>query len=101
MLGLISRSAIFLLLIISFAVALIYGGGAWAPFPAGIPDAGQANSWALQLATLAHVVLGLRVLAYLSPGLSWHQLPDKLFRKRAAKQSCMPVQLVPSGQFRQ
>ena len=65
MLGLISRSAIFLLLIITFAVALIYGGGAWAPFPEGIPDAGQANSWALQLATLAHVVLGLRVFGLL------------------------------------
>lgn len=65
MLGLISRSAIFLLLIISFAVALIYGGGAWAPFPEGIPDAGQVNSWTLQLASLAHVVLGLRVFGLL------------------------------------
>ncbi len=65
MLGLISRSALFLILIFSFAVALIYGGGAWAPFPEGIPDAGQVNNWTLQFATLAHVVLGLRVFGLL------------------------------------
>lgn len=65
MLRLISRSTIFLLLIIAFAVALIYGGGAWAPFPEGIPDAGQVNSWTLQLATLVHIVLGLRVFGLL------------------------------------
>ncbi len=65
MLGLISRSTIFSLLIFSFAAALIFGGGAWAPFPEGIPDAGQVNSWTLQFATLAHVVLGLRVFGLL------------------------------------
>ncbi len=63
--GIIVRLGIFLLAIISFSVALVYGGGAWAPFPEGIPDAGQGNSWALQFATLAHVVLGLRVFGLL------------------------------------
>lgn len=63
--GLILRSAIFLVLIVTFATALIYGGGAWAPFPEGIPDAGQVNSWSLQFATLAHVVFGLRVFGLL------------------------------------
>jgi putative copper resistance protein D len=63
--GLILRSALFFVLIVTFTTALVYGGGAWAPFPEGIPDAGQVNSWTLQLATLAYVVYGLRVFGLL------------------------------------
>lgn len=63
--GLILRSALFFVLIVTFITALVYGGGAWAPFPEGIPDAGQVNSWTLQLATLAYVVYGLRVFGLL------------------------------------
>ena len=66
--GFIARLGIFLLAITSFSVALIYGGAAWAPLPEGIPDSGQATNWALQLATLAHVILGLRVFGLL---VSW------------------------------
>ena len=63
--GFIARLGIFLLVIISFSVTLIYGGAAWAPLPEGIPDSGQATSWILQLAILAHVVFGLRVFGIL------------------------------------
>jgi cytochrome c oxidase assembly factor CtaG len=63
--GFIARLGIFLLAIISFSIALIYGGAAWAPLPEGIPDSGQATSWTLQFAILAHVILGLRVLGLL------------------------------------
>jgi putative copper resistance protein D len=63
--GLILRSALFFVLIVTFTTALVYGGGAWAPFPEGIPDAGQVNSWTLQLATLAYVIYGLRVFGLL------------------------------------
>jgi cytochrome c oxidase assembly factor CtaG len=61
----VARLGIFLLAIISFSATLIYGGGAWAPLPEGIPDSGQATGWALQLAILAHVILGLRVFGIL------------------------------------
>jgi putative copper export protein len=61
----IARLGLFLLAIISFSVALVYGGAAWAPLPEGIPDTGQVTSWALQFATLAHVVFGLRVFGLL------------------------------------
>lgn len=61
----IARLGIFLLAIVSFSTVLIYGGAAWAPLPEGIPDSGQATSWALQLAVFAHVVLGLRVFGLL------------------------------------
>ncbi len=61
----IARLGIFLLAISSFSAVLIYGGAAWAPLPDGIPDSGQATSWTLQLAVLAHVVLGLRVFGLL------------------------------------
>lgn len=64
--GFIARLGIFLIAITSFSIALIYGGAAWAPPLAGIPDSGQATSWALQIATLAHVVLGLRVFGLLT-----------------------------------
>lgn len=63
--GFIARLGIFLLAITSFSVVLIYGGAAWAPLPEGIPTAGQATSWALQFAILAHVILGLRVFGLL------------------------------------
>ena len=63
--GFIARLGIFLLVIISFSATLIYGGAAWAPLPEGIPDSGQATSWILQLAILAHVVFGLRVFGIL------------------------------------
>jgi putative copper resistance protein D len=63
--GFIARLGIFLLAIISFSIALIYGGAAWAPLPEGIPDSGQATSWTLQFAILAHVILGLRVFGLL------------------------------------
>jgi cytochrome c oxidase assembly factor CtaG len=63
--GFIARLGIFLFVIISFSVTLIYGGAAWAPLPEGIPDSGQATSWILQLAILAHVVFGLRVFGIL------------------------------------
>lgn len=63
--GFIARLGIFLLAIASFSTVLIYGGAAWAPLPEGIPDSGQATSWALQLAVLAHVILGLRVFGLL------------------------------------
>ena len=61
----VARLGIFLLAIISFSTALVYGGAAWAPLPEGIPDSGQATSWALQLAIFAHVILGLRVFGIL------------------------------------
>jgi cytochrome c oxidase assembly factor CtaG len=61
----ILRAGIFLLGISAFSVALVYGGGAWAPLPQGIPDSGQLNSWILQFAILAHVVIGLRVFGLL------------------------------------
>ena len=63
--GFIARLGIFLLAIISFSTVLVYGGAAWAPLPEGIPDSGQATSWTLQLAILAHVILGLRVFGLL------------------------------------
>jgi hypothetical protein len=63
--GFVARLGIFLLAIISFSAVLIYGGGAWAPLPEGIPDSGQATSWTLQFAIFAHVVLGLRVFGLL------------------------------------
>jgi putative copper resistance protein D len=63
--GFIARLGIFLLAISSFSAVLIYGGAAWAPLPEGIPDSGQATSWALQFAVLAHVILGLRVFGLL------------------------------------
>jgi putative copper resistance protein D len=63
--GFIVRLGVFLLAITSFSISLIYGGAAWAPLPEGIPDSGQATSWALQFAVLAHVVLGLRVFGLL------------------------------------
>ena len=62
----IARLGLFLLAIISFSIALIYGGAAWAPPIEGIPDSGQATSWALQFAIFAHVVFGLRVFGYFS-----------------------------------
>ena len=61
----IARVGTFLLAITSFSIALIYGGAAWAPPYEGIPDSGQATSWTLQLAILAHVILGLRVFGLL------------------------------------
>ena len=61
----IARLGLFLLAIISFSIALIYGGAAWAPPIEGIPDSGQATSWALQFAIFAHVVFGLRVFGLL------------------------------------
>ena len=63
--GFIARLGVFLLAITSFSISLIYGGAAWAPLPEGIPDSGQATSWILQFAVLAHVVLGLRVFGLL------------------------------------
>jgi len=63
--GFIARLGTFLLAITSFSIALIYGGAAWAPLPEGIPDSGQATSWTLQFAILAHVILGLRVFGLL------------------------------------
>ena len=63
--GFSARLGIFLLATISFSVALIYGGAAWAPLPEGIPDSGQASSWTMQLAILVQVILGLRVFGLL------------------------------------
>lgn len=66
--GFIARLGIFLLAIVSFSTVLVYGGAAWAPLPEGIPDSGQATSWTLQFAILAHVIFGLRVFGLL---VSW------------------------------
>ena len=63
--GFIARLGIFLLAIFSFSTVLVYGGAAWAPLPEGIPDSGQATSWTLQFAILAHVIFGLRVFGLL------------------------------------
>jgi cytochrome c oxidase assembly factor CtaG len=63
--SLIARVGTFLLAIISFSVVLVYGGAAWAPTYEGLPDSGQATSWILQFAILAHVILGLRVFGLL------------------------------------
>ena len=63
--GFIARLGIFLLAIVSFSTVLVYGGAAWAPLPEGIPDSGQATSWTLQFAILAHVIFGLRVFGLL------------------------------------
>ncbi|CAB4332834.1 unannotated protein [freshwater metagenome] len=61
----VARLGVFLLAMISFSITLIYGGAAWAPPIEGIPDTGQATSWALQFAIFAHVVFGLRVFGLL------------------------------------
>ncbi len=62
----VARLGLFLLAIITFSVASIYGGAAWAPPIEGIPDAGQATNWILQFAILAHVIFGLRVFGLLT-----------------------------------
>lgn len=60
------RVGIFFLALAALTVGLVYGGGAWAELPAGIPDAGQATSWLLQFGTFAHVVLSLRIFGLLA-----------------------------------
>lgn len=63
--SIVARLGLFLLAIITFSIALIYGGAAWAPSLEGIPDSGQATSWVLQFAIFAHVIFGLRVFGLL------------------------------------
>jgi putative copper resistance protein D len=62
----IFRLGIFLLALTALSASLIYGGGAWASAPDGIPDAGQGTSWLLQFGTFAHVVLSLRIFGLLT-----------------------------------
>jgi putative copper resistance protein D len=66
MLAIAARLGLFLVAFLALAISLIYGGGAWASLPEGIPDAGQATSWLLQIATFIHVILSLRILGLLT-----------------------------------
>ena len=62
----IGRLGILLAAFTALAISLIYGGGAWAALPEGIPDAGQGTSWLLQITTFVHVILSLRILGLLT-----------------------------------
>ena len=60
--NLISRIAVIALSTFGLTVALILGHGAWHPIDAGLPDAGRAITWSLNITSLCATLLGARIL---------------------------------------
>jgi len=58
----LNRIALVAVTTIALGLALTAGGGSWHKPADGLPDAGQVTFWFLQLAILAHTVLGVRIL---------------------------------------
>ncbi len=58
----LNRIALVAVTTVALVISLQAGGGAWHKPADGLPDAGRVTYWFLQLAILAHTVLGIRIL---------------------------------------